>query len=108
MRYVQRYHTLQICLQGQIQQSQAKQDKTPLVCNCINYLHNVKTPMADILLMKILLSNIISINGAKSMLVDIINFYLNKPLKCPEYIHLQLSDVPEDVINEYKLRHKAT
>ena len=37
-----------------------------------------------------------------------INNYLNNPLKIYEYVRLILVDIPEDVIQEYKLKEKAT
>ena len=38
------------------------------------------------------------------MTMDISNFYLNTPLKRAEYIKIKLEDIPDEVINEYKLR----
>jgi hypothetical protein len=42
------------------------------------------------------------------MTVDISNFYLITPLHCAKFIQIKLSDIPDEVINEYKLRGKAT
>jgi hypothetical protein len=36
--------------------------------------------------------------------MDISNFYLNTPLKHPEYIRMKITDIPEEIITEYKLR----
>jgi hypothetical protein len=36
--------------------------------------------------------------------MDISNFYLMTPLHHPEFIQIKLSDIPEEVIKEYKLR----
>ena len=41
------------------------------------------------------------------MTADIKNFYLNTPLTRHEYVRLKLSDIPEEVIQEYKLQEKA-
>ena len=38
---------------------------------------------------------------------DIKNFYLNNPLKRYEYLRLRLSDLPDEIIEEYKLNEKA-
>ena len=38
------------------------------------------------------------------MTMDISNFYLNTPLKQPEYIRMKINDIPEEIIAEYKLR----
>ncbi len=42
------------------------------------------------------------------MTTDIFNFYLMTPLHCAKFIQIKLSDIPDEVINEYKLREKAT
>merc|ERR1711983_360502 len=42
------------------------------------------------------------------MTMDISNFYLMTPLKRPEYIRMRLSDIPNEIIVEYKLRDIAT
>jgi len=42
------------------------------------------------------------------MMLDISNFYLNTPLKRKEYLRMKLADFPEDVIEHYQLRQKAT
>ena len=74
----------------------------------INYPGDCGTPTADMLLVKILFNSIISTEGARFMTGDIKNFYLNTPLKRKEYVRLRLSDVPQEIIDEYKLQEKAT
>ena len=39
--------------------------------------------------------------------MDISNFYLNTPLKRPEFIRLNIRDIPREIIEEYKLRDIA-
>jgi hypothetical protein len=42
------------------------------------------------------------------MTMDISNFYLMMtPLHCAKFIRIKLSDIPDEVINKYKLREKA-
>ncbi len=36
------------------------------------------------------------------------NFYLMTPLHCAKFIQIKLSNIPNEVIREYKLRQKAT
>ena len=74
----------------------------------INYPGRVETPTADMLVAKLLFNSVISTKKAKFMTADISNFYLNTPLKRPEYIRMSLKDIPEEIIKEYKLRSKAT
>jgi hypothetical protein len=60
------------------------------------------------LVAKMLFNSIISTKGARFMTMDISNFYLMTPLHRPEFIQMKLSDIPDKVIKEYKLREKAT
>jgi hypothetical protein len=42
------------------------------------------------------------------MTMDISNFYLMTPLLRPEYIRIHLNNMPDEIIQEYKLREKVT
>ncbi len=57
---------------------------------------------------KIILSSVISTKGARCMMIDLQDFYLNTPMKRPEYMHLKMNDIPEEIIEQYKLREIAT
>lgn len=64
------------------------------------------------LVAKILFSHLISTPGACFMKtltlnMDISNFYLVTPLLHPEYIRIKLSDLPDEIIHEYKLKDMA-
>ena len=76
--------------------------------NLIHYPDNVGTPTADLLLIKKFLNSTISTDGAKFATADLSNFYLMTPLKRPEYGRVKLTDIPDEIIEEYKLREKAT
>jgi hypothetical protein len=73
----------------------------------INYLEDTGTPTADMTLFKVILNSIIS-KGARCMTIDLKDFYLNTPMKQPEYMHLKMTDIPEEIIGQYKLRGIAT
>jgi hypothetical protein len=60
------------------------------------------------LVAKILFNSVISTPGARFMTIDISNFYLMTPLLHPKYIRIRLTNLPEEIINEYKLKEKAT
>ena len=64
-------------------------------------------PTADLLILKLLLNSVISTHNAKSMMMDIKNFYLNIPLKRYEYFQLNLKGIPKDVTAQYALKDKA-
>jgi len=76
--------------------------------NLIKYPDDVGVPTANLLLIKIFLNSVISRNGAKFANADLANFYLMSPLKRPKYAKIKLSDIPEEVITEYKLHQFAT
>ncbi|KAL7484472.1 hypothetical protein ACHAW6_010114 [Cyclotella cf. meneghiniana] len=59
------------------------------------------------LVAKILFNSVISTPGAQFMTMDISNFYLMTPLLRPKYIRIKLSDLPEEIIQQYKLRNKV-
>jgi hypothetical protein len=60
------------------------------------------------LVAKMLFNSVISTKDARFMTMDISNFYLMTPLHHPKLIRIKLDDIPDEVINEYKLREKAT
>ena len=76
--------------------------------NLINFPDDVGTPTADLLLIKILLNSVISTPGARFANADISNFYLVTPLTRPEYAQIRLTDIPDEIINEYKHKDKVT
>eukprot|EP00804_Cyclotella_cryptica_P001048 CCRYP_008349-RA/>CCRYP_008349-RA protein AED:0.36 eAED:0.38 QI:0/0/0/1/0/0/3/0/608 len=76
--------------------------------NLIHYPDDVGTPTADLLLIKIFLNSVISTPGARFATADLSNFYLCTPMPRPEFGRVKLSDIPEEIIEEYKLRELAT
>ncbi len=74
----------------------------------INYPDDCGTPTADMILFKILANSIISTPNSKCLMIDIKDFYLNTPMKRPEYISLKLTDIPDEVIEHYNLQELAT
>ncbi len=76
--------------------------------NRINYPGKAATPIAEMLVAKMLFNSVISTKGAQFMTMDISNFYLMTPLHHAEFIRIKISDIPNEIIREYKLREKAT
>jgi hypothetical protein len=74
----------------------------------INYRGKVATLTTEMMLAKMLFNSVISTKVAQFMTMDIFNFYLMTHLHCAKFIQIKLSDVPNEDINEYKLREKAT
>ena len=69
----------------------------------INYPDDVSTPTGNIITTKVLINSTISTLDAKFMTIDVENFYLNTPMKRFEYIHIKLSDIPKEIVKQYKL-----
>ena len=76
--------------------------------NLINYPGDCGTPTADLLTVKLLFNSVISTKGAKCVMLDVKDFYLNTPMARYEYMRLKLTDIPEEIIIEYQLREIAT
>ena len=74
----------------------------------INYPEDVDTPTADMLSVKLLLNSVISTKGSKFMTGDIKNFYLNTPLTRYKYVRLRITDIPDEIVQEYKWKDKVT
>ena len=74
----------------------------------VHYPGDAGTPTANLLTVKLLINSIISTPGAKFFTMDIKDFYLNTPMTRYEYMRLQIADMPEDVIDPYKLKDIAT
>jgi hypothetical protein len=85
-------------------------NRTRLVAggNRVHYPGDAGTPTANLLTVKLLLNSIISTTNAKFMTIDIKDFYLNTPMARYEYMQLRIADMPEDVIEHYKLTDIAT
>jgi len=85
-------------------------NRTRLVAggNRVHYPGDAGTPTTDLLTIKLLINSIISTAGAKFMTIDIKDFYLNTAMARYEYMRLRIADMPEDVIEHYNLRDKAT
>ena len=65
------------------------------------------TPTADMITTKLLFNSVISTPGAKFATVDVKDFYLCTPMNTPVYMRLKLSDIPENIIDQYNLREKV-
>ena len=66
----------------------------------IDYPGEVATSTADMLVTNILFNSIISTKVARLMTINISNFYLMTPLKRPEYIRINVRDIPDEIIDE--------
>ena len=65
------------------------------------------TPTESLLTINLLINSIISTPGAKFLGLDLKDFYLNTPTDRPEFLRIQLSNFPEEVIEHYKLQENV-
>ena len=63
----------------------------------------MRTKTASLDLVKPVINIVLYRKDAKYVTFDISNFYLQTPLDRPEYVHIKLSDIPQDFIDEYDL-----
>ena len=93
-----------------VRPEKAEQNRTRFVVgdDKINYPGEVATPTAEMLIAKILFNSVIPTIGAKFMTADISNFYLMKPLKRTGFIYINICNIPNKIINKYKLKEKMT
>jgi hypothetical protein len=66
----------------------------------IEYLGEKSTRTAGLTTAKILINIVISTLGAKFLVIDIKNFYLNTPLRRFEYMVINLSSLPQETIDK--------
>ena len=98
---------LRMVCQVRTEKKESNRTRATVGSNLINCEDDVGTPTADLLLIKIFFNSVISTPNAKFANADLANFYLMTPLKRPEFARIRLEDLPEEIIDEYKLREKA-
>ncbi len=72
--------------------------------NCICFPGNVVTNTASLELVKLLLNSVLSCPGTRFSSIDLKNFYLDTPMPNPEYIRIEIADIPAEFIEEYNLQ----
>ena len=76
--------------------------------NQVKCLVDCGTPTVNLLTVKLLPNRVISTPNTKFITINIKDFYRNTPMARSEYMHLKLSDLPENVISHYNLEEKVT
>ena len=67
-------------------------------------LFDVSTPTVEMMMVKMHLNSVILTKGAQyCTMIDLNDFYLNKPMERPEYMQMKLKDLPQEFINMYNL-----
>jgi hypothetical protein len=63
--------------------------------------------MTDITTLNILINSTLSTEDAAMMMMDINNYYLDTPLPRFEYMKMQLSHIPEEIVQKSNLNALA-
>jgi hypothetical protein len=75
--------------------------------NTITYLGDCGTKTGSLESVKLVINSTLSTPDARFMSMDLSNFYLMTPLDRPEYARIQLSVIPQEIIDEYNLEAYA-
>ena len=73
--------------------------------NHLDYYRKTKTPIADLITLKLLLNSALSRLKANFMKVDIKNFYLETYFNNEQYIFLPSDLIPNEIMTTYNLQH---
>jgi hypothetical protein len=73
----------------------------------IEYPGDKSARTAGLTATKILINSVIFTQGAKFLVIDIHNFYLNTPLGRFEYMVINLASLPQETIDKYNLNELA-
>ncbi len=96
------FHTMVVC---EVCPDKDDPDRTRITIggNRICFPGDVGTNTASLELFKLLFNSVLSCKGARFSTIDLKNFYLNMPMPDPEYVRIKISDIPAELIEEYKL-----
>ena len=71
--------------------------------NRVVYAGDAGTKTAYLDLYKLMMNSVLSRKGSKFITYDIRNYYLATPFDYPEYVKINLNDIPHKFIDEYNL-----
>ena len=71
--------------------------------NKLDYAGNTATEVASLETTKIYANRTISTPGSRQAFTEIGNFYTNSRLREPEFMKVNISDIPQKIIDEYNV-----
>ena len=93
-----------ICVDHRPQKTEPNRTRLTVGGNLIEFPGDVSTPTADLTTAKLVINSTISTPKAKFLIGDIKFFYLGTPMARYEYMRLAMEIIPEEIIQQYKLR----
>jgi hypothetical protein len=99
-------HTRVVC---EVRPSKPDPNRTRITIggNTITYLGDCRTKTGSLETLKLVLNSTLSTPDERFMTADLENFYLMTRLDRPEYACIQLSVMPQEIIDEYDLERYA-
>ena len=73
----------------------------------LDYPGPTATKNAEIQTANLLFNNSISTKVGQFMCIDLNYFYLGTPMNRYEYMWIKISDIPQDIIDQYGLKEKS-
>ena len=73
----------------------------------LDYPGRTATETAKIQTANLLFNSTISTKGGQFMCIELKDFYLGSPMNRYEYMWIKMSDIPQDIIDQYRLTDKA-
>jgi hypothetical protein len=71
----------------------------------LDYPGETSTDTASLDTTKLLINSVLSTPGTRMGAIDISNFYIHNNLKDYQYMRFDISMIPQEIIDEYNLRH---
>ena len=89
----------------EMKQEKEEKERTRLTVwgNLLDFTGNLSAPTASVTTSKCVFNSVVSTPGARCLLADIKNFYLNNILPDPEFMRIPLKIIPQDIIDTYDL-----
>ena len=73
----------------------------------LDYPGPTATETAEIQTANLLFNRTISTKGGQFMCINLKDFYLGTPMNRYEYMWIKMSEIPQDIIDQYGLKEKA-
>ena len=83
-----------------------EKERTRLILggNLLDFTGNISAPTASVTKEKCVFDSVLSTPGARCLLDDIKNIYLNNILPDPEFMRIPLKIIPQEIISTYDLK----
>ena len=90
----------------EVKQEKEEKEKARLTVggNLLDFTGNISAPTASVAMEKFVFNSVVSTPGARCLLADIKHFYLNNISPDPDFIHIPLKIIPQEIIDTYDFK----